>query len=499
MKLNTLLHDIPESRALDITINGLSNDTRTLAPGDCFLAYPGLESDGRDYMQQACDKQARVIVYEKDHLTDSQSAWLKEADIPHIGVTGLAQRLPHLAAKFYGNPSEHMHIIGVTGTNGKSSIVHGLNQLYAQLHEPVAMIGTLGIGPLNALRPNTHTTPEPITLQKTLRALQQTGIETLAMEVSSHALTQGRVEAVNIATAIFTNLTRDHLDYHHTMEAYGEAKWTLLTLPSVKQCVVNLDDPWLYERVETLPPSKLVVGYSIQGRTHSRCDQVLNGVVSAEPQTFEVSWGEERATITTQLLGDFNISNVLAMLAAVMLDGFTLNSLVDAASAIKGIPGRLEKMSGDGETCVIVDYAHTPDALSHVLKTLKPLCNGRLICVFGCGGERDSGKRAQMGDIASQYADEIILTNDNPRHEDAEHIIKHIQQGVHSGVPTAVVLNREEAIARAITQAQENDWVLIAGKGHETTQIVGDQVIPHDDRATAKHYLMQKGAKHASK
>lgn len=486
---------IPTSLALPqlkakIEIASLVLDSRQVKPGDCFVALKGLAHDGRDFMAQALEQGAVAILYEPDELTATQSSYIaSHPSATLLPCPGLAQHLPMMAARLYGEPSEHMHVVAVTGTNGKSSIVHGITQLYGAFHEPCMMMGTLGIGPLDQLEPNPLTTPDCIAVQRHLEAWRTRGVETAAMEASSHALEQGRLSAVNIRTAIFTNLTRDHLDYHGTLEAYGEAKALLYGFPSVEQVIFNLDDPWCYIQLTQVEPSKLCIGYSLQGKTHPRCSRVLQG--RRDHSTLHMIWGDTQVSTDLPLLGDFNFSNALAMVAALLMDGFILHEIAEHMNKLNAIPGRMQKAMRVSEPCVIIDYAHTPDALEKVIQTLRAEAKGRVICVFGCGGDRDPGKRPMMGAVVSRLADYFIITNDNPRSEQPLDIVRAIEAGIQQPAHYEIELDRVTAINKAIHMAAVGDMVLIAGKGHEKTQIIGDQKIHHDDVQVATSVLRE--------
>lgn len=471
-------------------IIGLCQHSGRLVAGDAFVAYPGGQTDGRDYISDAIARGAAALVIDPDGLTPSQDAVLSHVTIPVFRVHQLAEKIPLLADTFYNHPSRHMHMIAVTGTNGKSSIAFGLNQMYRALDVPVAMIGTLGIGTLDHYEPNPLTTPDPISLQRCLADMLAQGIETVAMEASSHALDQKRLGPTDIRVAVFTNLTQDHMDYHHTMEAYGEAKALLYQMASVETVVMNLDDPWCLTQLDRIPRDKKVIGYTQKNATHPRCDSVIRCV--AMKDHYEVSEGTQTVAFYPTLIGDFNISNLLAMIGAMRVDGFALNVLVRVAEKVSGIPGRLECVSSPDEPRVIIDFAHTPDALLKAMDVLRPTVRGKLWCVFGCGGGRDTSKRPLMGAIAAQHADKVIVTTDNPRDEPAQEIADMILAGMQQGVSPRVILNRAEAIRAAVLEAAVEDTVLIAGKGHEKTQTIAGVVTPFSDQDKARDALNER-------
>ncbi len=484
------------SQLHDLGVENLVLDSRAVKPNDAFLAYVGFNNDARNYFAQAQQQGAKVVVYESENIKPEQQAWLDQhSDLIQLPVAKLLASIPDLAKDFYQNPSVEQHIIGVTGTNGKSSIVHGITQLYVMLNEPAAMIGTLGIGRLHELSKNRFTTPDAVTTQKILHEFIKEGIETVSMEVSSHALLQDRVANVAIDTAVFTNLTRDHLDYHQTMQAYGAAKSRLYKFPSVKQVIINLDDPWFYEQINHIPVDKLVVGYTLQNKSHPRVATLLsakNIETHGQEQTFALQTEKAEYLVSTPLLGTFNISNILAMIATLYVDGFAVEEIVPLVAKLQVVPGRLQRVSSDNQPLVVVDFAHTPDALKNALLTLKPYCTGNLICVFGCGGERDRGKRQLMGEVAQQYCDKIIVTDDNPRNEDPTQIAREILQGIQHHTNVEVMHDRKRAIHHAIGKAKPGDCVLIAGKGHETTQTASGIEQAFNDVQVALEFLARE-------
>jgi UDP-N-acetylmuramoyl-L-alanyl-D-glutamate--2,6-diaminopimelate ligase len=492
VKLSTLLQRPAGSLPIaDLEIHGLALDSRAVRPGDCFLAYPGHKVDGRDFMREAAFD-AAVILYDPADLTSSQTAWLAQASIPVFPYDHLAKDLGVLAARFHGQPSQDQHVIAVTGTNGKSSIVHGLNQLYGMLHEPIAMMGTLGVGTLAGLKPAQLTTPDPVSIQAMLKQWRDEGIENIALEASSHALDQERLNGVDIDVAIFTQITRDHLDYHKTLEDYVAAKSRLFQFKSVKQVVINLDCPWFYGLIDSIPQDKVIIGYTLHDKTHPRLAAVLRATEiqsSLLGQHFTLHVLNKTYPVSTRLLGEFNISNLLAMIAAMMADGFSPAEITALIPAVQTVPGRLDIIHEEGMPLVVIDYAHTPDALEKALLALKPLCPGKLLCLFGCGGDRDKGKRPQMGKIAAQLCDEVVLTDDNPRSEDPAAIVKDILQGMGNFKAVQVIHDRGHAIKTLIDEAHPQDCLLIAGKGHETTQVLKDKTIDFCDKTYTLHCL----------
>lgn len=471
-------------------VTGLCQHSNRIVAGDAFVAYPGRDKDGRNYIADAVHHGAQAVIYDPDNITASQETVLAHLTIPAFPIHHLADKIPSMADSFYQHPSEHLHIVAVTGTNGKSTIAYGMNQMYRALDVPVAMIGTLGIGTIDDCAPNPLTTPDPISLQRHLAEMYQEGIETVVMEASSHALHQRRLSTTSIRVAVFTNLTPDHLDYHQTMEAYGEAKAMLYQMSSVETVVINLDDPWCYAQLAHIPREKKVIGYTCAGQTHPRCDACLSAEKIGE--VYQVSEGDVAVSFSPKLIGGFNISNLLAMIGAMRVDGFALHLLVQVAEQVSGIPGRLECVSLPDEPRVIVDFAHTPDALTKALEVIRPTVRGKLWCVFGCGGGRDTAKRPLMGEIATRFADYVIITTDNARDEAPQTIAAMIVAGMPHHARPKIILDREEAIKGAVNQASSEDTILIAGKGHEMTQTIGGIVMPFSDQETARIALRER-------
>ncbi len=464
----------------DCSISGLALDSRQIKAGDLFFAYPGTKVDGRDFIEAAIAKGASAIVLE------GNVPYQKNKTIPIFAVENLADNIGTIAARFYDHPSRSLHIIGVTGTNGKTSCTHFIGQALKALGQPCGIIGTLGSGLYGHLSNPDLTTPDPITLQKMLAEFRDQGVQFVAMEVSSHSLVQGRVKGVEFEVAIFTNLTRDHLDYHGTMENYAAAKRLLFSQPGLQYAILNMDDEygqaWLSEIEENLSvytysvkPLQLVAKYP---QIHVRHAQFEDIGFTASIQT---PWGDGLLH-NPHLMGDFNLSNLLAVLTTLSILGVPMQELLAALTQIQGVPGRMEAVTKTkNKPLVVVDYAHTPDALKHVLGVLREHCQGQLWCIFGCGGDRDRGKRPLMGEIVEQLADQIVVTDDNPRTENARQIVADIMAGLQNPAKAVVEHNRRRAIAHAISCAHADDIILIAGKGHEAYQIIGDEKLPFSD------------------
>ncbi len=460
----------------DVRIRDLKTDSRRLEAGDVFIALPGGSVDGRDFIQDAIHAGVAAVLVQAD---EEWSEPRLMQDVPVIPVTALAQQVGKLASRFFGEPSRHMDVVAITGTNGKTSCAQFLSAGFNLLGLRGAMIGTIGYGLPQSFAESTHTTPDPVSLQRILAELRDQRAETVALEASSHGLEQGRMNGVRVRTAIFTNLSRDHLDYHRSMEEYGAAKLRLFHHPELESAVVNLDDKFGRWIIEQMPRN---VGLL----TYSRENQAADVHVKKAKQHahgFDVQvgtpWGEME--FQTSLLGQFNLSNLLAVITVFGLRGHSLSDIENAVAALGTVPGRMELVSGAQLPAVVVDYAHTPDALENVLQALRQHCTGQLWCVFGCGGNRDTGKRPMMGEIATRCADRVIVTDDNPRREDPERIVAEILSGVPADASVVVERNRTQAIRLAITTAAPDDLVVIAGKGHETYQDIDGRKWPFSD------------------
>jgi len=469
MKLSYLLN---QPLDFDKEIKGLSIDSRTIKAGDVFLAYPGVNSDGRAYIKEVINQQASAILMEGDEASIS---W--QGDIPQITIPQLQKKVGELAARFYGYPAQSLRMIGITGTNGKTSCSHFLASSLDYLGIKCGVIGTLGNGLYGHLNETALTTPDPITLHKILRELVNQGAKAVAMEVSSHSLDQGRVEGIDFEIGIFTNLTQDHLDYHETMEKYGQAKQKLFD--HVRYAVINADDTFGRQLIETLPAEK-VVTYS----THTHAIQLaLTGI----RMTLVSPWGT--GEVAMPLIGSFNVHNVLAVFTTLSLMGISFENSLMALSQLKPVAGRMQTLGGGEKPLVVVDYSHTPDSLEKALMALRQHCKGKLYCLFGCGGDRDRSKRPLMAAIAERLADKVMVTDDNPRTEKAESIVNDIMSGFLEASNVIVQHSRSKAIKDIIQCAQSGDCVLIAGKGAETYQQIGNEKIPFNDAEWAKETL----------
>lgn len=481
MRLDQLLEGI--APAPPLRLSGLTLDSRRVVPGSLFVALAGQRAHGLAFADEAQRRGAAAIAFEPPApagVVTGENA---------VAVPGLRARLGDIAGRWHGSPSRALRVIGVTGTNGKTSTVQLLAQALSLAGHRAGSIGTLGVGIHGALREGERTTPDVIAVHEALAEMRDAGADSVAMEVSSHALEQGRVDGVHFAVAVFTNLTRDHLDYHGTMAAYGAAKARLFGWPGLGAAVVNLDDPFGAGVFERLAPDTRGIGVSRHDAPSARLRaQALE--LSAAGTGFDLVLDGERRRVQSRLLGRFNIDNLLAVAGVLLAMDWPLARIAGVLERLDPVPGRMNRLGGDARApLVVVDYAHTPDALEQALASLREHAAGRLICVFGCGGERDAGKRPQMAAIAQRLADAVIVTDDNPRGEEGDAIIAGILAGF--GNPSSVMVERDRAraIARAIEQARPGDVVLIAGKGHEPYQEIAGVKHPFDDRLVALRAL----------
>ena len=471
-------------------VTGLAADSRSLEAGEVFVAYPGAKSDGREFISGAISRGASAVLWERQGFR-----WNAGWRVPNLPVDDLRGLAGHLAHEVYGRPSERLWTMGVTGTNGKTSCSHWIAQACNAVGARTALVGTLGTGFPGKLDASVNTTPDAIVLHRSLARLLDEGAQGVAMEVTSIGLDQGRVNGVAFGVALFTNLSRDHLDYHSDMEAYARAKQRLFETPTLKHAVFNLDDVQGVHLARLLAGRVNRAGYSCFAGVAARAGleryaEAHAIEVSPRGIAFDVksSWGEAR--IESKLLGRFNVANLLGVLATLLASGVPFERAIAALATLRPVAGRMQRLGGGGKPLVVVDYAHSPDALEKALVTLKDVARaggGRLIAVFGCGGDRDRGKRPLMGAVASRHADAVVLTSDNPRGEDPAAIIAEISAGV--AVPHDTVEDRREAIARAIASARASDVVLLAGKGHETYQEVAGRRFPFSDAIEAERAL----------
>jgi UDP-N-acetylmuramoyl-L-alanyl-D-glutamate--2,6-diaminopimelate ligase len=488
-----------------IVVSGLALDSRRVQRGDAFFALRGTQGHGIEFAASAVSRGAQVVLAETPSSKEAQLLLAGEAgrkggkgelpkavdDVPLLWIDGLHGEVGEIAARFYDRPSESMRMVGVTGTNGKTSCVQLLAQALTLLGHRAASIGTLGAGVHGQLLEGERTTPDAISVHAQLAVFRDAEVSHVAMEVSSHALEQARVRAVDFEVAVFTNLTRDHLDYHGSMEAYGAAKAKLFAWPGLRSAVINVDDAFGRELATQLPDSVQMLRVSMAD--DSEAEVAASAIVtSAEGLAFQLRtpWGVH--TVSSHLLGRFNVANLLAVVACLGALGEPFARIVETVGQLQPVNGRMSRLGGlHGQPLVVVDYAHTPDALEQALTAVRAHCAGRLICVFGCGGERDAGKRPLMGAIAARLADIAIVTDDNPRGEDGDAIVAQIVAGMAAARAMTVERDRATAIADALQLARSGDVVLIAGKGHETYQDGAAGKRPFDDLAVAHAALEQ--------
>ncbi len=499
MTLGLLLEskvEIPEQYNLVLT--GIEMDSRKIESGDLFIACKGANFDGRDFVSEVIEKGAAAVLVEKGELWQEINV---EKNVPIIPVENLASQISSIAARFFNKPADHFSLIGITGTNGKTSACQFIAQSVASLNHICGTSGTLGYGiyakeslqsEISSGAPGT--TPDPITVQRIFSEMLQQNADTMVMEVSSHGLKQGRVCVNEFDMAVFTNLTRDHLDYHHSMSAYGEEKLKLFRGAGLSSVVLNMDDLFSATILNNLSRQVKSYTYSLK---NSQAD-VYPDAIEFKRKGFKLNvvspWG--KGAMEVGLLGSFNASNLLAVLTTVMAlerkqSDFNFDHVLSKVAAVSPVKGRME-LIGDKPVSVVVDYAHTPDALENALNALHEHFKGKIWCVFGCGGERDKGKRPMMARIAENLADELIVTDDNPRQEASSDIIKQILSGFSDKEKVMVESDRAKAIDFAIANATEGDVVLIAGKGHEEYQDIGAKRMMFSDVKQARLSLNQR-------
>jgi UDP-N-acetylmuramoyl-L-alanyl-D-glutamate--2,6-diaminopimelate ligase len=480
MRLAELLPDVAAVPG-DLVVSGLVMDSRAVRAGDAFVAIAGFGAHGLNFVEQARAAGASAILFEPPAPAELP------APADAIAVPGLRARLGAMADRFHGETTRAMTLVGVTGTNGKTSTVQLLAQAWTLQGLRAGSVGTLGAGLHGAVVPTGFTTPLVLQLHALLADLRDAGAQAVAMEVSSHALDQGRVDGVHFDVAVFTNLTRDHLDYHGTMESYGAAKAKLFAWPGLRAAVINLDDPFGRVLLAALPAGVHGVGLSSRGaQAEVRAENI---VLEHDGIAFDLLLGDARHSVRSTLLGRFNVDNLLAVAGVLHALGESAGAIVGVLEQLQPVAGRMNSFGGGATPLVVVDYAHTPDALEQALATLRAHAPTQLLCVFGCGGERDRGKRPQMAAIAEAGADRVIVTDDNPRGEDGDAIVADIVAGFVRPQAVEVERDRARAIVRAIGEAGPRDIVLIAGKGHEPYQEIAGVRHPFDDAEVARTVL----------
>jgi UDP-N-acetylmuramoyl-L-alanyl-D-glutamate--2,6-diaminopimelate ligase len=476
------IHLLSSSGDMETIIRGITMDSRQVQTGDLYACVPGMNVDGHDFAAQAVEKGATALLVER----------ILPLGVPQLQVKNVRESMGKLAANIFDHPASRLEVIGVTGTNGKTTITYLIEQIAGKEGKKVGLIGTLGARIAGREIPGSRTTPEAIDIQKLLAEMVDEGVALAVMEVSSHALVLGRVTGCEFDAGIFTNLTQDHLDYHKTMEEYLQAKALLFSglsgLKHPKVGVVNGDDPASKTLIQA--SAAPVVLYGVKADTLDyRAEEIE---LTADGIRFTVHFKGRTQKVQYSTPGMFSVYNALAAFAWGVESGRAPELVAEALDEIAGVPGRFESVRMGQPFQVIVDYAHTPDGLENVLKTAREFTKGRLITVFGCGGDRDKGKRPKMGTISAELSDFVLVTSDNPRTEEPRQIISDVLQGV-IGVEHTAIENRREAIESACRIAKPGDTVMIAGKGHEDYQIIGKEVFPFDDREVAREALRRLG------
>lgn len=489
--LQSLLEGIVAVSVKDsVPLQGITSDSRRVQAGYLFLAYELPGQSNISYIKDAIRAGAAAVIVEESAVPAHFIS-----PVPLVRIRHLHEYVGVLADRFYSHPSAAMTVIGITGTNGKTSVSHLLAGSLSELTgKKTGLIGTLGHGLLTELQAGSNTTPEATILQALLADMRDREAGCVVLEVSSHGLDQQRIAGVQFDMAVLTNVSRDHLDYHGSMENYAAAKRRLFTDYGIRKVIVNLDDAFGRDLARSLPEDIQLTGYTLEQErysTHAAPACIHGQVLQQQPGAMQIHiqspWGE--GILSSRLFGQHNASNLLAVLTALCMLDIPLEQSLAVLSRHGDIPGRLECISAPGSATFVVDYAHTPDALLHALQTLKSLCTGRLYCVFGCGGERDTGKRGEMGSVAAQYADVITLTNDNPRRENPDRIIAAIKSGVGTHEHVNVITDRRQALQAVIHDAGPDDIVLVAGKGHENYQDIDGHKLPFSDQQVIRELL----------
>lgn len=482
-KLISHLYQVPYTLDQNPIITSIEMDSREVKTGSLFVCIRGYTVDGHQFAQIA-EKNGAVAILAEEHV---------DVSIPVIVVKDTKRALATLADVFYGQPTHQLHLIGVTGTNGKTTTTHIIDKIFRAYHKKTGLIGTINTKIGDEIFETKNTTPESLTLQKYFKHMVDNGVDTAIMEVSSHALDLGRVHGCDYNIAVFTNLTQDHLDYHKTMEEYAHAKSLLFSqlgnrydVKHPKFAVLNHDD----EAFELFKRSTaaMVITYGIDNDSDIMAKNIN---MTSSYTTFQLVTPIGTVDVKMNLIGKFSIYNVLAATAACIVSNIPLDVIHSVIENLEGVPGRFEVINAGQDFTVIVDYAHTPDSLENVLVTIRQITKGKVIVVVGCGGDRDKTKRPIMASIAASYGDIAIFTSDNPRSEDPVQILKDMEKGV-EGKNYEVIVDRKDAIARAISIASKDDCILIAGKGHETYQLIGDKVYDFDDRKIAFDLIKER-------
>ncbi|MCK4842688.1 MAG: UDP-N-acetylmuramoyl-L-alanyl-D-glutamate--2,6-diaminopimelate ligase [Methylococcales bacterium] len=490
MKLTKLLDGIVSVSSVHIDgvdIKGITLDSRKVKKGYVFIALTGALEHGLNYVQQAVEQGAEFVIYDQ---SGSGAFDLNNLNCSRLAVNGLALKLGALADRFYQSPSKALDVIGITGTNGKTTC----SQFLLQLISDCGVIGTLGWGGIEGIKETVNTTPDALTVQEILADFVKQKKQTVVMEVSSHGLQQGRVNEVCFKGAVFTNLSRDHLDYHGTMKEYLNAKVALFQQPDLQYVVVNADDENCEQFLAVTEKQVKRWAFSTKGNISNSAENIMADEIdfSLSGMSFFVKWQGQRVKVLSRIVGDFNLENILAVMTVLLAEGYALKDVANKIGALQPVSGRMEAFGGGDKPYVFVDYAHTPDALEKLLKGLRRYTEKTLCLVFGCGGDRDKGKRAQMGAVAESFSDQQMITNDNPRLENPEQIINDIVSGCLNQT-YKVIQNREKAIQTVIKKADKNDCIVIAGKGHEKYQDINGIKQYFCDQDVVKKALMEWG------
>lgn len=487
-RLVSLLGSQLAQQLAHIRLTDMQLDSRAVTAGCLFVALKGHQIDGREFIAQSIAQGATLVIAQTEQASQHLTlAW--QHNVPILSFYQLPRYLSRLAALFYGNPSSQACLVGVTGTNGKTTVSQLLAQWAGLLGKSSAVMGTIGNGLWGQIKAATNTTGSAVEIQRNLAHFVEQGADFVAMEVSSHGLVQYRVEDLAFSAAVFTNLSRDHLDYHHTMANYANAKKRLFSELSSQQQIINADDIIGQQWLAQLPQAVAVScdpNYQPQQKNFVKATALFFSPQGMELEVHS-SWGNGK--LQANLVGAFNASNLLLAFATLLALGYPLEALVQTAPRLQGVCGRMEMLTAENKPTAIVDYAHTPDALQKALQAARVHCQGELWCVFGCGGDRDKGKRSLMGAVAEQYADRVLLTSDNPRTEQPEQILQDILQGITQPEQVEVELRRELALQYAMQNAKPDDVVLVAGKGHEDYQIIGNTKYPFSDQGILKTLL----------
>lgn len=491
--LTGLVDDAQLEEFASLKVRSISQDNRKVLDGSLFIAAQGFNTHGLVYAESAVARGAVAVIW--DGECDGSQSILDQVSnkVACMHCDDLREKLGEIAARFYGDPTTDLNVIGITGTDGKTSIAHFLAQAFDDHDVHCGIMGTLGNGFINDLHPTGLTTVDALQVQSTLAQIRNEGAHHAVMEVSSHGLDQGRVNAVRFNTAVFSNLAQDHLDYHGNLDAYADAKRKLFFMPGLQAAVLNLDDKFGRELAKQCASRIGVWGYS--------CEPDISGLLEYTPLIvhprkvncdsnglhIEMETPKGRAMIDVPLLGRFNISNMLAVMSALLVSGVDFEDACKRIQGIRPVSGRMQIVddAGEDQPSIIIDYAHTPQALEAACSSVRMHFKSKLWCVFGCGGDRDTGKRPLMAKAAEQYADRLIVTSDNPRHEDPAKIIEQVVSGFSEPDRYMVEPDRRLAIRHAISMAAPEDVVLIAGKGHESSQIIGDVHIAFNDYRVA--------------